>query len=399
MQQPISVGTSEVTTRAPRPEEPRATRRLRARIAAERPRAEVAAAPARIDAVDFARGLAILLMILSHGVKGLLGYEQIPAWGLVPVHLVTKFSSSLFILVFGMSLAIAFVPAIGTDRWPAKRNRLFLRGIVVLFWYKLLTVIEMLYLHEPEEIIATLEYRRFPVFVEILGFYGIALLWIPFALPLWKRCPVALQLAAPFGLGVIWYDLYTADYFRGNLPLRAILLEEDGLYVWGQLARGPLIFLGLLVGGLVLAWREKPWAGVRLGGVFLLLAGAFAAGFFWFTVGADRARVLESIARNLGKHPPELGFMLFSVGGAFACLALAFFGGNRLASWLRPITIIGKNALSAFVFHIFVIFLFYRYLLHFWRLVDYEDALLLTGALMVMTAVWVSARRFLAASS
>ena len=76
-----------------------------------------AAEPRRIEALDLARGFAIALMILSHGVKGLLSFDDFPQWGLVPIHLVTKFSSSLFILVFGISLAVAFLPDVNTARW------------------------------------------------------------------------------------------------------------------------------------------------------------------------------------------------------------------------------------------------------------------------------------------
>ena len=68
------------------------------------PRAE-----GRIDAIDLARGIAIGLMILSHTVSGLIGIRNVPDWGMVPVHFLTKFSSSLFILVFGIALAVAFL--------------------------------------------------------------------------------------------------------------------------------------------------------------------------------------------------------------------------------------------------------------------------------------------------
>src|SRR5690606_17793126 len=70
---------------------------------------------------------------------------------------------------------------------------------------------------------------------------------------------------------------------------------------------------------------------------------------------------LLAIAYNEGKHPPETAFMLFSMGGAFGILALALFGGATLAKTLRPIAIIGSDALKAFIFHIFVIFVLFRY--------------------------------------
>ena len=70
-------------------------------------------------------------MILSHGVKGLISFDDYPTWGLVPIHLVTKFSSSLFILVFGVCLAVAYMPHVGTARWSEKRKGLLIRGLTI----------------------------------------------------------------------------------------------------------------------------------------------------------------------------------------------------------------------------------------------------------------------------
>mgnify|MGYP006148611571 CR=1 FL=1 len=42
-------------------------------------------------------------MILSHGTNGLMPFDDFPAWGQVPVHAITKFSSSLFVMVFGIA--------------------------------------------------------------------------------------------------------------------------------------------------------------------------------------------------------------------------------------------------------------------------------------------------------
>ena len=59
----------------------------------------------RIGAIDLARGFAVCLMILSHGTNGLLPYDQFPDWGQVPVHAITKFSSSLFVSAAGGAIA------------------------------------------------------------------------------------------------------------------------------------------------------------------------------------------------------------------------------------------------------------------------------------------------------
>lgn len=127
-------------------------------------------AEGRIQAIDLARGLAIGLMIMSHAVSGLVGIRNVPDWGMVPIHFLTKFSSSLFILVFGIALAVAFLSHTQSDDWPKRRLKLCLRGVEVWFWYKALLVIEMLPFYPPGDIVDALLYGRFAIWTEILGF-------------------------------------------------------------------------------------------------------------------------------------------------------------------------------------------------------------------------------------
>lgn len=330
------------------------------------------------------------LMILSHGVKGLLSFQQIPPWGLVPIHLLTKFSSSLFIVVFGTSLAVAFLPAVGTPDWPRKRLQLLKRGLVVFFWYKALTIVEMFHLYSREDILKTLLYQAFPVYVEILGFYALALLWIPFILPVWQKLPLFVKPLVPIAFAVLSFQLFHHFDFWGNETLKALLVEHDRHYTWGQLARAPLIFLGLMIGEGVTHFASRPRARALFSGGLSLVGLAMIAIFLVL----QKANLNESflaLALNEGKHPPATGFLLFSVGGALTLLGSCLLGGHILSVVLKPFTVIGQHSLSAFIFHIFVIFVFYRYLFDFWKKIEYERALLLTLILMALTVIWVKA--------
>lgn len=345
------------------------------------------AKPARIEAIDLARGFAVTLMILSHGVKGLLSFEKIPEWGMVPIHLITKISSSLFFLVFGIALAIAFLPSIGTPDWPQKRKKLLLRAIAILFAYKLLTIVEMSHLHEPPEILRALTYQNFPVYSEILGFYGLALLWLPFALPLWKRLPLALRLASPAAIGLAAWILQPASFW-GIVQIKAILVEHEDYYTWGQLPRVAIVAIGLLIGEWIrktyFVTRQRLWmsSAITAAGSVMLIA--------FCSIHSDQIySALFALARNEGKHPPDLDFILFSVGGAAVALGVMLAGGELLSRALSPIRMIGKDALQAFVFHITVLFVGYRYLLGYWNDVSYTHALVLTGILILGTALWI----------
>ncbi|MDN3520670.1 acyltransferase family protein [Halomonas ramblicola] len=354
---------------------------------AERPR--LPATEGRIDAIDLARGIAIALMIVSHAVSGLLGIRQVPDWGMVPIHLLTKFSSSLFIMVFGIALAVAFLPKTDTPDWPRRRRRLLLRGVEVLFWYKVLTVVEMLPLYTPRDILDTLLYQRFPIWVEILGFYAIALLWLPWVLPLWRRLPLASRLLLPVATALLagWLERHAS--FWGLEPLKAILVEDADHYTWGQLSRLPLVMLGLLIGEALLRCHASPAsmrrlvAGLAGFGVVMLL------GFFGLARGDPYAALL-AVAWNDGKHPPGLGFTLFSLGGALVILAFCLWGGRAAARGLRPIGVIGGDALQAFIFHIVAIFLVFRFLLEAWQAYPYPQVLGIGVALVPATAAWIA---------
>ncbi|WP_340162950.1 heparan-alpha-glucosaminide N-acetyltransferase domain-containing protein [Billgrantia tianxiuensis] len=258
----------------------------------------------RVDAIDLARGIAIALMILSHAVSGLLGIRQVPDWGMVPIHLITKFSSSLFILVFGVALAVAFLPKVGTPDWPRRRLKLMLRGLEVMFWYKALTIVEMLPLFTPGDILDTLLYQRFAIWVEILGFYALALLWLPWVLPLWCRMPLWSRLFAPVAVGVISVMLERHFHFWDSVILKALLVEDADHYTWGQLARLPLVMLGLLVGEAILRWYGEITTRRRLLAGLAGLGALFLLGFVVLSL-PDWYAALMAVAWNVGKHPPR----------------------------------------------------------------------------------------------
>ena len=170
--------------------------------------------------------------------------------------------------------------------------------------------------------------------------------------------------------------------------LQALIVEHPDYYTWGQLARGPLVLLGLLIGGLLLRAHGDPrWRTLLAGG--LVAAGALALAVFTLLAGDDVEGQVREIAGNAGKHPPGMLFMLYSVGGALALLGLAIAGGEVLARWLRPITVIGSDALMAFVFHIGVIFILLRDVLGYYQNVSYEHALTMALLLIPATAAFI----------
>lgn len=351
----------------------------------------------RIDAIDLARGVAIGLMILSHAISGLVGIRNVPDWGMVPIHFLTKFSSSLFIVVFGIALAVAFLSHTHSEDWPRRRLKLWLRAVEVWFWYKALTVFEMLPFYPPSEIVDTLLYGRFAIWVEILGFYAIALLWVPLMLPLWARAPLWGRLAAIAVLIslTVWLQSFT---FGGNDILKALLVDHEDHYTWGQISRAPLILIGLLIGEALLRCYFEPAKRRRLVLTLLGVGALMVAGFYGLAfANGDVHAAMLAVANNVGKHPPGLAFMLFSLGGALVLLALALAGGAKAAKALMPLTIVGSDALKAFIFHIVMIFLVLRFLWESEGVYSYPQALGIGGLLILGAAAWIWLTRWMAA--
>ncbi|MFW6369069.1 MAG: heparan-alpha-glucosaminide N-acetyltransferase domain-containing protein [Myxococcota bacterium] len=346
-------------------------------------------AGSRVAAIDLARGVAIALMMISHAVSGLMSLGDVPPWGMVPVHLLTKFSSSLFIVVFGAGLGLAFLPKTGEPDWPRRRRRLLVRGLEVFFAYQALTVVEMLPFFPVADIRGALLFQRSAIWVEILCFYAIALLWIPWLLPLWRRMPLWSRLLAPILVAWVSWRLELAGDLFGSPTLKAVFVEDADYYTWGQLSRLPLVLLGLLLGELVLRFyrpgaHSLPVLVIGLGGAAMLLA------FFAISIPHGLYDSLLAVSWNTGKHPPNLSFMLFSLGGALVILSSCLLAGERLGKLLAPLRTIGSEPLAAFTFHIVVIFFVLRFLMDGLLSFSYPMVLIVGMALIPATAAWIS---------
>jgi len=343
----------------------------------------------RVLGIDAARGVAIALMIASHTVKALLSFEMMPDWGIVPAHLVTKFSSSLFVLVFGVSAALIFVPKAGTATWPSTRWKLWRRSLLILFWYKLLIVVQMFERYDREAIVETLLWKRFPDFVEILQFYAGFLLLMPLFLGWWRRLSLWPQLFTAYAVGLSGYLLREQFDFWGIWQLKAVLVEDSRAYCFGLLTRGSLALFGMALGGTLLG-PDRDARFRRLSQALWALGTVLLVSFFIeYRVMLDG--LFLAMAKNYGKHPPNLPFMMVSLGGAMVLLGTFLRARGRVAGWvLGPLAVLGRDALFCFNAHILIIFLGYRSFYGLRHQVTYEQAVALTvlNALLCGFGAW-----------
>jgi fucose 4-O-acetylase-like acetyltransferase len=352
----------------------------------------------RIAGIDIARGIAIYLMIQSHTVKGLLYFRDMPDWGIWPMHTLTKISSSLFVIVYGVTLGVIFLPRTLTGKWKATAKHLWWRALLVIFWYKVLILVQTLQTRSPDVIIDMLLYRKFPDFVEILNFYGWIMLGIPLLLPLWRKLPVWAGLGIAVGLALLGKLLSLWD-FGGVVQIKAMVVEQPGYFCYGILTRGPMALFGLFLGDLIgraldFHRRRKQLA------LSCVAAGLFMVLLMFIAYHANLDKILVDMAHNIGKHPPRMYFVLFSTGGALFILGLCLFIQGRGPWYLKPFEILGRESLVTFNFHIIFIFFGLRWLCGLKRFkapeVTYGQALLLvlvTAAACIGVAMLNTARK------
>lgn len=333
----------------------------------------------RYDNLDIARGLAIALMMLSHTVMALNTYKMLPDYAFVPVHLVTKFSSSLFIVIFGISISQFYLPHYDTESWPSKRNRLLWRSFNILLWYKILTVVQMFQTRTEEHIIDTLLFKHFTDFAEVLNFYWIVMIWILILIPFWSRSGYVAKILIIAAIGYSGVLLNQHFEFFGNWQIKAIFVEYKGTFCYGQFQRGALALFGMLIGGALLKRGNFKIDKYKLGAVSVLLAIGLGAFFMYLTRESPeyRSEILMKISKNWGKHPPNLEFMTFSLFGAFSLLGLCMLVPGFLTIIFKPFSLIGREPFLCFNWHLILIFVGFRYLLGLRWQVTYGETIAL----------------------
>src|SRR5690606_15119983 len=131
------------------------------------------------------------------------------------------------------------------------------RGLEILIWYKVLTFIQMFQIYDKSSILDALLFIKFPDFVEVLGFYGIFLLWFPFVLRPWLKAPVYFQIILTCVLAYVGHYLNVNWHTTEWTSLKAILVEQEGYFTFGQMQRGSQALLGMILGQLLYRYGIK----------------------------------------------------------------------------------------------------------------------------------------------
>jgi hypothetical protein len=350
---------------------------------------------------DFARGTALLLMLVSHAMELFPGNVAQGNWVYVnAILLLTKAATPLFVFVFGMTMAFVYYPRVLTqDGFGTIKRRMWRRALSVFISFEFLViVVETASNTQITGVVERMLYVRPGNWIEVLNFYIIMLLIGPWVLRWWKMAPIGIRLAiipALYGLGVLFSQIPVPPYlfvfkniiagYEASNPQTHLdtfpLLQLSSFFLAG-LSSGEYLFTG----GHTIQWRRVWWVTA-----LFVLVGVTAS----YIISGDMIRAyLGNIALDHYRFPPRIPYVLFGLSSVFGVTLLClWFVQIRNSTWfvIRMIELLGRHSL--FTFNVQYVLLFTVYglflgLLHQQSvIVAVLNACIVIGA--CIAAVWV----------
>ncbi len=322
----------------------------------------------RLQSLDFARGLALVLMVVSHGIR--LGADPLLLRHTGPLSLMggililTKLATPLFVLVSGFALCHVFILRRPFDL-RATSVRLFRRSVLVFVAYRACVLFESIALSwsgrtAPRLVLAgapSAPSSAWPDWLvhwwrswgdswsEILAFYAVIFLVAPILL--WIRGRLGAGFMAAIAALVFGASLALPP-FLGSAGLTAFLVGSKQSSFVPVLVYLPVFLIGMSLADAHSWCGVKRWPPVAFA---LLVSGALCVAVL---VRGDWHRFLFLIQTDAWKYPPELPFRLFSLAMALVALGLAFALTQRAAG---AVALPGRYPLFVFVFHYAALFL------------------------------------------
>jgi uncharacterized membrane protein len=335
------------------------------------PTTSPAPAPGRIDVVDWLRGLAVVLMILAHGMDAWLVPAAKSGTAYEIVRVASGIPARLFLLLVGVSAAIQFEAGMRKGVTPAvMRSRLLRRGLAVLV---------LAYVFRLQEWLLSHFYGGWEtVFrIDILNAIGACMVLVALvSTPRAGRRQIVPSLVAAaifLGFGTVvgpahfpsWLPRPLTSYLGGQRPMAWF-----SLFPWGAWA-----FCGVVVGHLwVVANRNRATLVRCFRATFLVGAGLTAAVTVARLLWPAAIHYPTEVVRQMG---PGIFFHRLGLIGMFSGIGFAWctVWGSRF-SVLRQL---GRTSLLIYWVHIELCYGSIVYAL--------RARLTLTGALALVAAL------------
>lgn len=309
--------------------------------------------------VDLARGFAISLALFSHILQGMGGWSAIPddeVW-MHGFRIITRIATPTFILLFGVSIELAYVRQWGENR-SATQRRLLRRALqcyIALAFVALASAIGTVATWP--EMLLGLVFIDSVNFGNIFTFYVFALLLALLIIPLRRK----IGLLGTLAITLLWYPIAAALRMMVQIPAEANVFFSRIFGIgtdWG-----PSVFhsMAIFVAGMIIAnFMQNSRSNASRARVIIVLAIA-AAAILWCVINDGPRGMAEGFV-YFYREANEFGY--YAIGGFLAITVLAVcwalsertnvfkgsspgaFGGNSLQAFA-----VGNIILNLLVAH------------------------------------------------
>jgi len=308
----------------------------------------------RVNFLDFARGIALILMVISHTFRNMTPYSLFSKGGLLAYHniilLTTKSAVGLFIIIFGFMIGYLFIEKYSKFGFKFILKRMWAKAFIVYCAYRLSALFEHFGRNKFHSLVSFAD----TYWVEILNYYWLLMLLTPFILWIWHKVPKTLfALLIPLsviiylkGYGIevgSQYEMTKALFFGQKGYSMFPVFPYTGLYLFGLM--GGYFFKICLDGDqLKKFFTSLIFANIALGIAFIILYSGDFGGH------------LINMKNNVYKHPPNFQYLIFSLFVPMLIITLSYINSFFLKRKKGFVELIGRNSLFVFNLHFFLIF-------------------------------------------
>jgi hypothetical protein len=307
----------------------------------------------RLHFIDVARSYAISLAFFVHAVLTFGSLELLGNLS-VPVLLVTRTGTPLFVLMFGLMLELVYVTRAEKKGMSHVARRLLVRSGQCYLGYALTALSGIL-----GGYLSLAQFARALIFFgnahygNILRLYSVALL---LAVPLvWlrRRCGVwvlVLLLACVWSCD-IFFKRNISNHFGVSNPLIGILLGTGtfhvGPSVWHALT---FVFVGMLIGNNLKAWRELGLGRFYKASIGVMLLAMVVIMYLTLDIGIVTF-IKHYITHGTYRAHNHIGYY---AAGIFTCMLTLLLLSrivplqNSLPDWADLLLVFGRSSLFSF---------------------------------------------------
>jgi hypothetical protein len=351
----------------------------------------------RLRSLDGARGVALILLIISHCL------QLLPKWELSQgeYHVVdgllflTKVATPLFVWVFGMTMAYVYFDQLEhPGKFAQLKRRLWKRALLVLLSHQILVIVIETSNHAAfNDILGRLLYVRLGFWIEVLNFYFVMLLISPWLLRWWRNIPPLVRacvIPAPYMLGyllaptpvtpvlAVIKDTITGSPGSDTFPV----LQFSAFYLVG-LTFGEFLFEKLPGGNYTTIFKT---------GTLMALECAVVS-FLWS--GLSFRDYLKAISEDTFKFPVAPPYIFLGFAGILivTMFCLWLFEVRRTQNlWTHITELLGRHSLLTFVLQYVLLFTVYGLLFDVLNKLTFVETfvntLIILGLSLLTVWVW-----------